>query len=133
MNPEEKLNYSIRVPSVRSSSELYVNGRLLAESGRVADTKEAYTAKNLPYSASFTADGNGVIELVIQAANYVDSRSSGIARSIKLGSEEAVAKEMKLSVSMQTLGAVIFLMHSVYALILFYWGIGKRGCCIFPC
>ena len=122
VNPEEKLNYSIRVPSVRSSSEFYVNGRLLAKSGRVADTKEAYTAKNLPYSASFTADGNGVIELVIQAANYVDSRSSGIARSIKLGSEEAVAKEMKLSVSMQTLGAVIFLMHSVYALILFVLG-----------
>lgn len=133
MNPEEKLNYSIRVPSVRSSSELYVNGRLLAKSGRVADTKEAYTAKNLPYTTSFTADGNGVIELVIQAANYVDSRSSGIARSIKLGSEEAVAKEMKLSVSMQTLGAVIFLMHSVYALILFLLGNRKRGCCIFPC
>lgn len=122
VNPKQNVNYSIRVPSVRTSSELYVNGRLLAKSGQVAKTKEAYTAKNLPYSTSFTADKNGVIDVVIQAANYVDSRGSGIARSIKFGSEEAVAKEMKFSVSMQTLGAIIFLMHSVYALILFLLG-----------
>ncbi|MEJ8545313.1 hybrid sensor histidine kinase/response regulator [Brevibacillus borstelensis] len=122
VNPEKDLNYSIRVPSVRTSSELYVNGRLLAKSGRVAKTKDEYTAKNLPYSTTFTADKNGVIELVIQAANYEDSRSSGIIRSIKFGSEEAIAKEMKFSVSMQLLGAIIFLMHSVYALILFLLG-----------
>jgi len=122
VNPDNNLNYSVRLPSVRTASEVYVNGRLLAKSGQVGETKEGYTAKNLPYSASFTADENGVIELVVQAANYVDSRSGGIARSVKFGSEEAVAQEMKLSVSMQTLGAVIFLMHSVYALILFLLG-----------
>lgn len=122
VNPKQNVNYSIRVPSVRTSSELYVNGRLLAKSGQVAKTKGEYTAKNLPYSTSFTADKNGVIDVVIQAANYVDSRGGGIARSIKFGSEEAVAKEMKFSVSMQTLGAILFLMHSVYALILFLLG-----------
>ncbi|MGG4342362.1 ATP-binding protein [Paenibacillus lautus] len=122
VNPKQNVNYSIRVPSVRTSSELYVNGRLLAKSGQVAKIKEEYTAKNLPYSTSFTADDNGVIDLVIQSANYVDSRGGGIARSIKFGSEEAIAKEMKFSVSMQTLGAIIFLMHSVYALILFLLG-----------
>ncbi|WP_200901434.1 hybrid sensor histidine kinase/response regulator [Paenibacillus sp. DMB20] len=122
VNPEKDLNYSIRVPSVRTSSELYINGRLLAKSGRVAKTKDGYIAKNLPYSTTFTADENGVIELVIQAANYEDSRSSGIIRSIKFGSEEAVAKEMKFSVSMQLLGAIIFFMHSVYAFILFLLG-----------
>ncbi|MDH4616966.1 ATP-binding protein [Brevibacillus sp. AY1] len=122
VNPEMDLNYSIRVPSVRSSSELYVNGRLLAQSGRVAKSKDDYIAKNLPYSTTFTADENGVIELVIQAANYMDSRSSGIIRSIKFGSEEAIAKEMKISISMQLLAVIIFLMHAAYSLILFLLG-----------
>lgn len=122
VNPEKDMNYSIRVPSVRTSSELYINGRLLAKSGRVAKTKDEYIAKNLPYSTTFTADENGVIELVIQAANYVDSRNSGIIRSIKFGSEEAITKDMKISVSMQLLAAIIFLMHSVYAFILFLLG-----------
>ncbi|WP_407668707.1 hybrid sensor histidine kinase/response regulator [Paenibacillus bouchesdurhonensis] len=122
VNPEEDMNYSIRVPSVRTSSELFVNGRLIAKSGRVAETKEDYTAKNLPYTTTFTADDNGVIELVVQAANYVDSRSSGIVRSIKFGSEETILTDMKVSVSMQLLAAIIFLMHSIYSLILFLLG-----------
>lgn len=122
VDPKQNSNYSIRIPSVRTASELYVNGRLLAKSGRVGETKEEYTAKNLPYSTSFTANDDGVIELVIQAANYVDSRGGGIVRSIKFGSEEVMAKETTLSVSLQTLGAILFLMHSVYALILFLLG-----------
>lgn len=122
VDPDKDLNYSIRVPSVRTSSELYVNGRLLVKSGQIATTKEDYTARNLPYSTTFTADENGVIELVIQAANYEDNRGSGIVRSIKFGSEAAVAQESKFSVSMQLLGAIIFLVHSVYAFILFLLG-----------
>lgn len=122
VDPAKQLNYSIRVPSVRTASELYVNGRLLTKSGHVATTKDEYISKDLPYSTTFTADDNGVIELVIQAANYVDSRSGGIVRSIKFGSEEAIAKEMKASVFMQFLAAIIFIMHAVYALILYLLG-----------
>ncbi|EJL29119.1 ATP-binding protein [Brevibacillus sp. BC25] len=127
VNPEKDLNYSIRVPSVRTASELYVNGRLLAKSGRVGESEDEYFAKNLPYSSTFTADENGVIEIVIQAANYVDGRSSGIVRSIKFGSEEAIAKEIKVSVSTQLLAAMIFLIHSVYAFILFLLGDKKKN------
>ncbi|MGG3280556.1 ATP-binding protein [Paenibacillus solani] len=122
VDPKQNANYSIRIPSVRTASELYVNGRLLAKTGRVGETKEEYTAKNLPYSASFTADDHGVIDLVIQVANYEDSRGGGIVRSIKFGSEEVMAKEKTLSVSMQTVGVILFLMHSVYALVLFLLG-----------
>lgn len=122
VDPAKHLNYSIRVPSVRTASELYVNGRLLTKSGQVATTKDEYIPKDLPYSTTFTADDNGVIEIVIQAANYVDSRSGGIVRSVKFGSEEAIAKEMKASTFMQFLAAIIFIMHAVYALILYLLG-----------
>ncbi|NRS50799.1 ATP-binding protein [Brevibacillus sp. HB2.2] len=127
VNPEKDLNYSIRVPSVRTASELYVNGRLLAKSGQVGESEDEYIAKNLPYSSTFTADENGVIDIVIQAANYVDGRSSGIVRSIKFGSEEAIAKEIKVSVSTQLLAAMIFLIHSAYAFILFLLGDKKKN------
>ncbi|TQR34838.1 hybrid sensor histidine kinase/response regulator [Brevibacillus brevis] len=127
VNPEKDLNYSIRVPSVRTASELYVNGRLLAKSGQVGESEDEYIAKNLPYSSTFTADENGVIDIVIQAANYVDGRSSGIVRSIKFGSEEAIAKEIKVSVSTQLLAAMIFFMHSAYAFILFLLGDKKKN------
>lgn len=122
VDPTEDMNYGIRIPSVRTASELYVNGRLLARSGQIGETKDKYTAKNLPYSSTFAADEKGQIDLVIQAANYVDSRSSGIIRSIKFGSEAAITREMKLSISMQFLAVIIFLMHSIYALLLYLLG-----------
>ncbi|WP_340026846.1 ATP-binding protein [Paenibacillus sp. FSL K6-1096] len=122
VNPEQKLNYSIRLPSIRTASEVYINGRLVANSGKVADSKEGSNARNLPYYTSFTADEDGVIDLVIQASNYVDSRSGGIVRSVKFGSERAIAQEIKISVSMQVLTSVIFLIHSAYAFILYLLG-----------
>ncbi|WP_338030904.1 ATP-binding protein [Fervidibacillus halotolerans] len=115
-------NYSMYIPSVRSSSEVYVNGRLLAKSGQVGKNKNEYVAKNLPYSTTFTADSNGVIDIVIQVANFEDIRDSGIARSIKFGFEEAIAKETKWSFSMQLLTTVMFLIHAIYALILYFLG-----------
>src|SRR5690606_13476304 len=115
-------NYSIYVSSVRSSSEVYVNGRWLAGSGQVGHSENDYKAKNLPYSATFTSDNNGLIEIVIQAANFKDIRQSGIIRSIKFGSEAAMSKERSMSLSMQVLASVIFVMHSIYALVLFFLG-----------
>ncbi|WP_246079572.1 ATP-binding protein [Paenibacillus piri] len=122
VNPEQDLTYSIRIPSVRSSSELFVNGRLLAQSGQPAELENNYTARNVPYSASFTADRNGVIELVVQAANFKDPRSGGIVRSIKFGTENAINRETQFSMMMQESVAVTFLIHAVYALILFFMG-----------
>ncbi|MFU0790522.1 hybrid sensor histidine kinase/response regulator [Virgibacillus proomii] len=122
VNPDEDLNYSMRVSSIRSASEVYVNGRLLEKSGQVAKNKNSYSPKNLPYSTTFTADENGVIDIWIQAANFVDIRSSGIIRSIKFGSETAIIKDMKNSYTLQISTAIIFLVHSIYAAMLFFLG-----------
>ncbi|MFD0713385.1 ATP-binding protein [Paenibacillus sp. GCM10027626] len=123
INPDNRdLTYSIRVPSVRSSSALFVNGRLLAKMGQPGESKERYAAANIPYSASFTASDSGIIDVVIQAANFKDPRKSGIIRSIKFGSEQAVAKETKLSISIQEMMAVVFLLHALYALVIFFMG-----------
>ncbi len=122
VDPKKQINYSIHLPSVRSSSEVYVNGRFLGGSGEIGQSTDTYTAKNLPYSTTFTADENGVIDLVVQAANFKDVRQSGIIRSIKFGSEEAISKNYNLSLSMQIIASVIFFIHAIYALILFFLG-----------
>lgn len=122
VDPTEQMNYSIYLPSVRSSSEVYVNGRFLAGSGEVSQSADKYTARNLPYSTTFTADENGVIDFVIQAANFKDIRRSGIIRSIKFGSEEAIFKDSNFALFMQILASVIFLIHAFYAIILYFLG-----------
>ncbi|MFJ6210213.1 ATP-binding protein [Lysinibacillus sp. NPDC092081] len=122
VNPEDNITYSIRVPSVRSSSEIYVNGRRLAKSGAIGESAEKTVAYNVPYTASFEANGHKEIEIIVQASNFKDPRDGGIVRSIKLGKEDILARETQLSINMQQLVAVVFLLHAIYSIILFFVG-----------
>ncbi|MFC9540124.1 ATP-binding protein [Lysinibacillus sp. NPDC056959] len=122
VNPEDKITYSIRVPSVRSSSEIYVNGRQLAKSGEIGEKAENTVAKNVPYTVSFEANGHKEIEIIVQASNFKDPRGGGIVRSIKLGKEDILAKETQWSIAMQQLVAVVFFIHAIYSFILFFIG-----------
>ncbi|MFJ7982680.1 ATP-binding protein [Lysinibacillus xylanilyticus] len=122
VNPEDNITYSIRVPSVRSSSEIYVNGRRLAKSGQIGENAEETVAKNIPNTVSFEANGHKEIDIIVQASNFKDPRNGGIVRSIKFGKEDILARETQLSINMQQLVAVVFLLHAIYSIILFFVG-----------
>ncbi|MFD0958410.1 hybrid sensor histidine kinase/response regulator [Paenibacillus chungangensis] len=111
--------YSIYVPSVRSSSQLYVNDRLIAASGFPAPNAEEHIAENEPYIATFMADEQGTIDVVIQAANYTDSRSGGLIRSLKFGTDEAVYAEKQRSMAAQQLIAAALVIQAVYMFVLY--------------
>src|SRR5699024_1808369 len=74
VDPDKHPYYSIHIPSIRSASEIYVNGQYDTGSGKVATTEENYRAKNLPYTAQVMPDEEGVMDIVIQAANFKDIR-----------------------------------------------------------
>ncbi|WP_427110523.1 ATP-binding protein [Lysinibacillus xylanilyticus] len=122
VNPEDNITYSIRVPSVRSSSEIYINGRRLAKSGQIGENAEKTVAKNIPITISFEANGQKEIDIIVQASNFKDPRNGGIVRSIKFGKEDILARETQLSINMQQLVAVVFLLHAIYSIILFFVG-----------
>lgn len=122
VDPKVDTNYSIRVPSVRSSSELYVNGQLLAKSGQPAKNQADYLAENIPYTATFSTGELKEIEIVMHVANYKDTRDSGIIRSMKFGTERAIMHETKLSILMQVIVSIAFSIHALYAIILYFMG-----------
>jgi len=120
VNPEPRQSFSIQVGSVRSASTLYVNDIQIARSGTVAEHKEQYVPYNIPYRGTFTSDDNGKIEIIIEAANFADLRGGGLIRSIKFGTEQAIANEYIISTSMQQLVGSIFLLHAFYAIMLYF-------------
>lgn len=123
VDPEIETTYQIQIPSIRSSSALYVNGSLVGKSGEVGEDKESSKAFNVPYSStSIYADESGVIDIHLQATNFVDPRSSGFVRSIKFGHEQDVTSEINLSKLLQVAAAVIFLVHALFASLLYLVG-----------
>ena len=121
-NPYIDRHLSLNISSIRSASEIYINGHLVGSSGIVSTSDETYQEKNLPYMVVFKPDENGIIDVVIQVANFKDTRSSGIVRSIKFGTASAITKEKNLSLAMQVFTTAILLIHAIYAIILFFLG-----------
>ena len=122
VDPDQDITYRLRITSIRSASALYANGQLLSKLGNPATSSEEYIAHNEPVTVSLRPNQDGVIDLVIQVANYKDPRSGGIVRSMKLGSEAQVDKEIHLSVTMQQLVSFVFLIHAIYALVIYLVG-----------
>lgn len=127
VDADKDTTFSMRIPSVRSTSALYANGLLVGNSGEVGENKEDARAWNVPYSTtSIRADESGVIDIVLQVANFVDPRSSGLVRSVKFGYEEDVKAETELSTILQIVTAVIFFVHALFAGLIYLVGIRDK-------
>ncbi|UUI41629.1 hypothetical protein [Oceanobacillus oncorhynchi] len=62
------------------------------------------------------------IDLVIQAANFIDSRDGGIYLSLRFGTDETITREVQLTNYSQVVIAAILFMHTVYTLIIYFIG-----------
>ncbi|MFC6548616.1 ATP-binding protein [Cohnella cellulosilytica] len=118
--------YAVRISSVRSASAVYVNGRLAGRSGMPAADKSDYTPRNVPYSITVVPDERGFVDLVVQVANYDYREGLGIARSVQFGTERAAASDRRLSEAMQQIVFVIFVLHALYAALLYGMGFKDR-------
>ncbi|MFD1067288.1 ATP-binding response regulator [Oceanobacillus locisalsi] len=122
VDPDDDRNFKLYIPNIRTSSEVYVNGRKVAETGQPAETESAYVADIMPETVTFTADEEGNIDLMIQAANYIDSRDGGIYLSLRFGTDAAITREVQLTNYSQVVIAAILLMHTLYTVIIYFIG-----------
>lgn len=70
VQPEDGRNFKLYIPTIFTSSEIYVNGRELAKTGQPAASESEYVADMIPKTATFTADEDGKIDIVIHAAIF---------------------------------------------------------------
>ncbi|MBB3067772.1 sensor histidine kinase YesM [Paenibacillus baekrokdamisoli] len=117
VDPDDERLFSIRAKGIASSAELYVNGRMLASSSR--------SVGSVLYSTAF-ASKDGRIDIVIQAANYVNSQVGGIFDSVKFGTERAVSGEKQFSFAMQFMVLVVLAMHALYAMLIYTFGARQK-------
>ncbi|MFD1927803.1 ATP-binding protein [Sporosarcina siberiensis] len=116
-NQEEA--YSFYFKEIRSSSTIFINGRKVAEQGRVAERADRSIQDFRPISV--TIDGKTKeIDLIIHVSNFDSSRSGGIVKSIKFGKVSSVNKAQLIGYLFQIIIATILLLHCFYSLIIFF-------------
>jgi signal transduction histidine kinase/CheY-like chemotaxis protein len=117
--------YTLNFKEIRSSATVFVNGKKVAEMGRVGETAESAIPDYRPFEV--TIDGNlQEIDLVIQFSNFHTSRSAGIAKSILFGTSTAVNKAQTQSFMMQFVVVTILLLHCIYAFVIFLAFVRKK-------
>ncbi|GIP00777.1 hypothetical protein J14TS5_58620 [Paenibacillus lautus] len=121
IHANEKQLLGIRVPPIPTSSELYINGQLLAYSGTPGKDIDSSTARKVPYYANFYPEGE-TIEVVIQVANYYDYFNGGLTSPVLIGTQQAIEKNVWYSRSMQMLVCAVLLIHAFYACLLLFIG-----------
>src|SRR5699024_2634280 len=123
----EEESFSMRIYSVRSSSKVFSNGHYVGGSGTVSDNLEDYKAFNVPYNTySIRPNEDGVIDVFVQVANFTDPRPSGIVRSVYFGSEKHIETTTFLSSALQIFSGTIFILHAIFALIIYFIGVRNK-------
>jgi len=117
LDDESTNEVAVKVNKLNNASAFYVNGERAGESGQAAVTEENHEGSGVPYSVSFQPNQNK-IELMIHVSS--NRRDGGITKPIRFGTENAIQFQNLLSLGLQLLLCVVLILHSVYALILYF-------------
>ncbi len=116
--------YGFRIQEIATAANIFINGKLIAESGQAVEDSSGTEAKQRPIAVLFHPDSHEV-ELSIHVSNHETPHEGGIVKSIKIGTEHAINKEAHQSLTLQTVIFVIYLFHGIYAFGLFWFGKGR--------
>ncbi|MET3505784.1 hybrid sensor histidine kinase/response regulator [Halalkalibacter oceani] len=117
--------YGIRIPSIRSASHVYLNGKSLGQAGVPAADQSDFISRNVPYYVYFYADTEE-IDLFIQVANLPDTGPGSVEQHITLGHMDVLKREELISLISEIMVAVVFLIHSLYAGLIYLLGIRQK-------
>ncbi|MBV6713312.1 ATP-binding protein [Paenibacillus chitinolyticus] len=123
---DTKLTFSIRLPDIRSASGVFVNGQPIHLIGRPADTGEGFIPGYHPSSVTFTAD-SGQADLIIHAASPSSMKAGGITGSVRFGEEGALTRTVWIGIGSQLAIALVLLIHSAYAVLLYLIGAQRKS------
>lgn len=112
---------------IQASSIVEINGNTIAGFGRPAVREQDYKPERTAFTATYATNGATELELLVQAANFDDPYSGGLTRSLYFGTPEAIARDHGLSVDLQKITFAILLLHSLYALAMFFFNRKQRA------
>ncbi len=109
---------SIAIPSTKTASALFVNGKLIDQSGHVATDATDHHGKGNAYVSTIAVDSS-TIDIMLQVSNFDTSKGIYVGTPVKFGTAKAMAKSKSFE-DVLILGlVVILLLHSIYCLLIY--------------
>lgn len=126
MKNDGETSYGIRIPLVQSAFKLYVDGKLIGESGEVATEKVHYSSNKHIFRENILSSSDE-IEVVLQVANSLTyHKKSGILKPISFGSSTNIANQKMLAYTTELIVCAIFFIYLLYVGLLVIVGIRQK-------
>ncbi|BBH22514.1 histidine kinase [Paenibacillus baekrokdamisoli] len=122
-NAPADMALAINKQYIRFADAMFVDGKLLGQSGVPGSSKGGYTPRNVPYTVYFEPRGTE-IEIVLQVANF-DSQEGGIFNSIELGPSKQLERRKNLQMVLELTITLLLLTFSF--LFLYVYGFIQRN------
>ncbi|WP_317933917.1 hybrid sensor histidine kinase/response regulator [Sporosarcina aquimarina] len=113
--------FGIQMKQATSASQIFIDGELISGQNHVVKSNSNASAERGPYKALFHNEADE-IELVVHVSNYDLPFFGGIMDSVKIGTAASVIKEHHTSTTLQLIVAIMFLLHSLYAIFIYFAG-----------
>ncbi len=127
--PSNRPPLAVFVPDVYTAYNLYINGRLFANNGRPAISKQAFTPHWISYTLELAANTD-TLDMVLQVANFVHSKG-GPYKHILIGSKERLLLEDKRNSGIDLLLAGCIFMSGLFFFSLFIFGTRDKATLFF--
>ncbi|GIQ71145.1 hypothetical protein XYCOK13_39690 [Xylanibacillus composti] len=114
----------LRIYEINNASSIYINGQLAVQNGLPSEQKSDYRPTDLPRTVSLPM-GEERIEILVHAADHTGN--GGIIKEIHFGTEKAIQMRNMISIGSQLLLGMLFLIHGLYAFLLYLLGAINRG------
>lgn len=127
-------SYGFWVEGIRSSSELEIEGSVVAEFGQPAAAETGYEAETRSYTAMHYHEaphGSQTIEVIVRAANFSHPVSGGIVQPVRFGTAESIDHERWSSIGFQLAAFLVLLLHVLYAVILYIFNPDEKAIPVF--
>lgn len=121
-NAAKDNHYAIRIPAVSTASALYINGKLVGQSGKVASSPQSHRGQAAPYTVYFTNE-ESEIDLVLHVSNFDTSESPTISKRVLFSSATAMMHHQQvtqLSLATISIMLIIFALFSILVFLFIY-------------
>ncbi|MGE7091125.1 hybrid sensor histidine kinase/response regulator [Lysinibacillus sp. NPDC048646] len=124
-NDSSDYQYAIRVPAIPTASELYVNGKLVGQSGTVATDANIHKGQAAPYTVYFT-EKESEIDILLQVSNFDTPVNTVINKRISFTSASAMTHYQTITkLSLATI-SVIIIMYALFSILVFLFIYRKK-------
>lgn len=113
LNKEQESPYRIHFIDINTAATVYINGEKVGESGHPSENKDQSIPKNSFWDVSIPSHQKE-IDMIIHVSNYEYSKSGGIIKPIRFGTDAAVMKEQRITFSLQFMMTMVLVLHGVY-------------------